>query len=178
MPLGLLFCFEAEGIYCQPHCQLSKPTVSTWQLQTQQSEALSYHRTTSVPQVSARSENKKEKVTPSSQMDHQGLGECGGCILQGLLWLSAACVNIAVARFRHLFCRDAEPMHVFPQLYLLNTDSRLKALLSRSLFLWSRFALLIIRKTVEADRQEAAYLAICLVIVFPWSVIFFWFFCF
>lgn len=99
LPLGLLFCFEAEGIYCQPHCQLSKPTVSTWQLQTEQSEALSSHRTTSVPQVSVQSENKKEKkVTPSSQMDHQGLGECGGCILQGLLWLSIACVNIAVTR--------------------------------------------------------------------------------
>lgn len=61
LPLSLLFCFEAEGSYCQPHCQLSKPTVSTWQLQTEQSEALSYHRTTSVPQVCARRENKKER---------------------------------------------------------------------------------------------------------------------
>lgn len=123
LPLSFLFCFEAEGIYCQPHCQLSKPTISTWQLRTEQSEALSFHRhrTTSVPQVSARSEKKKEKVTPSSQMDHQGLGECGRCLLQGLLWLSAVCVNIAVARFLHLFYSDAKPMHVSPQLYLLNT---------------------------------------------------------
>lgn len=26
------FCFEVEGICCHPHCQLSKSTISTWQL--------------------------------------------------------------------------------------------------------------------------------------------------
>lgn len=52
------------------------------------------------PGTCACRKQKRKKVTPSSQMDHQGLGACGGCVLEGLLWLSAACVNIAVSPLR------------------------------------------------------------------------------